>query len=176
MSSAYSRTTSLAHPYAIAPARSFTGTHIPAKGDRPPPRVVQTDTMRDGGEFMKLPKTASGRVTTDDFVFFRWPSSIHPNDYVVAMDTMDTTQPMRQIGDLEATKELPNVILDAHAHIYVIPKTNPNLPRFYARLSRANTYILPEVFKNHVPGVRYQMQRYGMPTGAVAGNEYSVIS
>jgi hypothetical protein len=89
---------------------------------------------------------------------------MNPADYMVAVDTLDTSQPthIRTIGHLRENVELPHVHYDAYAFIYVLPATDPTKHTFYARLSRGSTYIIPEVKGIHRPGVKHAMTRTGV--------------
>ena len=143
---------------------------IPLKRDRRPPITspnvyVQTDLPYASGNFYILPKHLPGRVNVDDFVFFRWPSTMNQHDYMVAIDSLDTSHPsghIRTIGELQHNVELPQVIFDAYASIYVLPKVDSSKPSFYSRLNRGSTYIINDVSKVHTPGARYQMDRHGI--------------
>jgi hypothetical protein len=104
-------------------------------------------------------------VNVDDFVFFVFPSSVNPLDYMVAVETLDTSQPdghIRTIGQLRTNVELPHVVFDAYASIYVLPKSDPTKHTWYARLSRGSTYRIPEISGIHRPGVRHEMVRTGV--------------
>lgn len=132
---------------------------------------VQLDTPFSNGKFFSLSKHLPGRVNVDDFVFFTYPSFLNPADYMVAVDTLDTSDPsapVRTIGPLRGGVELPHVYYDAYAAIYVLPKTNPSLPTFYSRLNRGSTYTIPDVRSYHQTGVKYEMRRTGMLTAGAS--------
>jgi hypothetical protein len=108
-------------------------------------------------------------VNTDDFVYFNCPPGMNPNDYSVAITSLDTSnpsQPIRTIGGLEQLNvELPHIQLDAYGTIYVLPKSNPNLPTFFARLNRGSTYNIPDVRGQHQRGQKHEMRRHGTLSG-----------
>lgn len=125
----------------------------------------QLDLPYSNGKFYSLPKYLPGRVNVDDFVFFDFPSGMNPNEYMVAVDTLDTTNPMdttRIIGPLERNVELPHVMYDAYGSIYVIPRRNKMLPSYFARLNRGSTYVILEVPRPSPPGTKYEMRRHGI--------------
>lgn len=127
-------------------------------------KFVQLDTPLSNGKFYTLPKHLPGRVNVDDFVFFHYPTNMIPDDYMIAVDTLDTSGPthIRTIGPLRPNVELPHVHFDAYASIYVIPKADPTKHTFYARLSRGSTYTIPEIRGLHRPGVKHEMMRSGV--------------
>lgn len=132
---------------------------------------VQLDVPLAGAKFGVLPKYLPARVNVDDFVFFSWPSNMNPNDYVVAVDTIDTSDPrssVRTIGPLQSNVELPFVIFGAYAKIYVFPKNDMRKPTFYSRLNRGSTYHIQDVSGSHQPGQKHQMTRHGMLTAGSA--------
>lgn len=138
-------------------------------------KVQQLDLPWSNSKFYTLPKHLPGRVNTDDFVYFNYPSWMNGNDYVVAITTLDTSAgPLRTIGPLsQGNIEIPHIQLDPYGSIYVIPKNNPNLPRFYSRLNRASTYEIPDVSKTHRPGVVHEMRRHGMLTAGVDSSKHA---
>lgn len=130
-------------------------------------KTIQLDTPFSNGKFFSLSKHLPGRVNVDDFVFFEYPSFINPLDYMVAVDTLDTSDPsapIRTIGPLRGGVELPHVHYDAYAAIYVFPRENPTLPTFYSRLNRGSTYTIPDVRIYHQIGAKYEMRRSGILT------------
>lgn len=130
-------------------------------------KSVQLDTPLSNGKFFSLVKHLPGRVNVDDFIFFKYPSCVNPADYMVAVDTLDTSDPsapIRTIGPLREGVELPHVHYDAYAAVYVLPRENPKLPTFYSRLNRGSTYIIPNVRSYHQSGGKYEMHRHGMLT------------
>lgn len=149
------------HPNKSARRQYAGGESVPALNS-----LVQLDIPYTSGYYYGIPKHAAGRIMPDDFVFFRWPANMNPMDYMIAVDTLDMSQPVhiRTIGHLRHNVELPHVIFDAYAHIYVLPKSNPAAPSFHSRLNRGSTYHIPDVSKVHVPGTKYQMERNGILT------------
>jgi hypothetical protein len=135
---------------------------------------VQLDTPFANGKFYSLPKHLPGRVNTDDFVFFSFPENMNPNDYMVAVDTLDTSDPsctIRTIGPLRENVELPFVVFDAYASIYVIPQSDPTKHTYYARLSRGSSYKIPAIKGIHRIGVKHEMARTGvLSSGADSSN------
>jgi hypothetical protein len=134
---------------------------------------VQLDVPLAGAKFGILPKYLPARVNVDDFVFFSWPHTMNPSDYVVAVETLDTSDPRtpyRTIGPLSANVELPFVIFGAYARIFVLPKTDPRKPSFWGRLNRGSTYhINQNLLDDHKPGdAPHQMVRHGMLTAGVS--------
>lgn len=125
---------------------------------------IQLDLPFSNGKFYVLPKHLPGRVNVDDFVFFNFPATMNPDDYMVAIDTLDTSQPthIRTIGPLRTNVEIPHIQLDAYASIYVIPKNDPTKHTYYARLSRGSSYRIPEIKGIHRPGVKHEMFRTGV--------------
>lgn len=139
-------------------------------------KVIQLDPTFSGGKFFSLPKFLPGRVNVDDFVFFNYPSGMNPSDYMVAVETIDTSDPhspIRTIGPLRNSVELPHVHYDAYASIFVIPNVDPRKPTFYARLNRGSTYDIPDVRAEHQVGGKYEMRRHGMLT---AGADQSKLA
>lgn len=136
---------------------------------------VQLDYPFANGKFFGLPKHLPGRVNVDDFVFFTFPESMNPNDYMVAIDTLDTSQDthIRTIGPLRANVEIPFVHLDAYASIYVIPATDPTKHTFFARLSRGSSYQIPAIKGLHRPGVKHEMIRTGVLTAGTDRSNYA---
>lgn len=127
----------------------------------------QLDMPFSNGRFYSLPKYLPGRVNVDDFVFFEYPSTMNASDYVVAITSADTTNPqhpVKTIGPFQHSVELPHVMLDAYATIFVIPKHNMNLPTYYSRLNRGSTYTIKEAPRRVPPGTKYEMHRHGMLT------------
>ena len=127
---------------------------------------IQVDTPYTGAVYGVLPKEVPGRVPTDDFVFFNYPSYMKPGDYNVVVESLDTSNitKFRNIGPLNKMVELPHVHYDAYATIAVIPRLNQNLPRFNARLNRGSTYSIPEVAGAHKTGMVHPMHRHGVLT------------
>ena len=128
-------------------------------------KFVQLDLPHATGRFYVLPKHMPGRVNVDDFVFFHYPHNLNPADYMVAVDTMDTSNPhhtIRTIGDLRGTVDLPAVIFDAYAKIYVIPKNDPMKPSYFARLSRGSTYVIKHYMSPVHMGTKIEMDRRGV--------------
>lgn len=139
-------------------------------------KIVQLDTPFSNGRFFSLPKFLPGRVNVDDFVFFNYPHTMDPNEYMIALETLDTSNPhapVRTIGPLRSEAELPHVHYDAYASIFVLPKVDPLKPTFYARLNRGSTYSIPDVSRSHQPGGKYEMRRHGMLT---AGADQSKLA
>jgi hypothetical protein len=146
-----------------------------ASSSLPHLNFVQTDLPFAGGKFYGLPKHLPGRVNVDDFVFFSFPDDMNPDDYMVAIDTLDTSQPthIRTIGSLRANVEIPFVHLDAYASIYVIPKTNPSKHTYYARLSRGSSYRIPSIKGIHRPGIKHEMIRTGVLNSGTDNSNYA---
>lgn len=139
-------------------------------------KFVQLDLPFSNGRFFSAPKFLPGRVNVDDFVFFNFPSTMNPGDYMVAVETIDTSNPnapIRTIGPLRGEVELPHVHYDAYASIFVLPKVDPQKPTFYARLNRGSTYSIPDVSRDRRPGGKYEMRRHGMLT---AGADQSKLA
>jgi len=137
---------------------------------------VQLDLPFSNGHFYSLPKQLPGRVNVDDFVFFNIPAGINPEDYMIAVETLDTStpsEPIRTIGVLRESAELPHVHYDAYASIFIIPKTDSRKPTFYARLNRGSTYTIPNIGRCHQIGAKYEMRRHGMLT---AGADQSKLA
>jgi len=132
-------------------------------------QIQQLDLPFSNGHFYNLPKNVPGRLNVDDFVFFNIPSSVNPSEYTVVVPTLDTSQlPLRTIGPLIKSVELPHVHFGDQSTIHVIPKYNPNLPTYYARLNRGSTYDIPEVHPlKHRQGMKYEMARHGILTAGV---------
>jgi hypothetical protein len=130
-------------------------------------KVQQLDTPLTATFYGILPKALPGRVRADDFIFFNYPPNMHSGDYDVAISSLDTSNvPIKTIGPLQKNVELPFVKLDAYAMVYVMPRLNPHLPTFKARLNRGSTYDI--TFPNvHKPGQQHQMLRHGVLTSAV---------
>ena len=138
-------------------------------------KMVQTDLPFANGKFYGLPKHLPGRVNVDDYVFFYFPSSMNPADYMVALDSLDTSGPthIKTIGPLRQNVQLPLVYYDAYASIYVIPKDDPTKHVFFARLSRGSTYHIPEVHGLHRPGVKHEMRRNGVLNSGTDSSNYA---
>jgi hypothetical protein len=138
--------------------------------------MVQLDLPFSNGNFFSLPKFLPGRVNVDDFVFFNIPRTMHPLDYMVAVESLDTSNPhspIRTIGPLRDAVELPHVQFDAYAAVFVLPKNDPTKPTFFARLNRGSTYDISDVSRAHRPGGKYEMRRHGMLT---AGADQSKLA
>ncbi len=136
---------------------------------------VQLDLPFTNGKNYSLPKHLPGVVNVDDFVFFSIPAGINPADYDVAVDTLDTSAgiPIRKIGELRRNVELPHVMFDAYANIYVLPKTDPTKHTYYARLSRGSTYTLHVVKGIHRGGVKHEMARHGVLLSGTDTSNYA---
>jgi len=143
---------------------------LPWEQDKYNQKRWQLDIPFSNGKFYDLPKFLPGRVNVDDFVFFDYPSGMNPDEYTVAVDSLDTTNPnmtTRTIGPLQRNVELPHVQYDAYAVIYVIPKRDKRLPTYYARLNRGSTYVILEVPKISPIGTKYEMRRHGILSAGV---------
>ncbi len=131
-------------------------------------QLQQLDISFAGPKFYVIPKNVPGRLNVDDFIFFNIPGSINPNEYTVAVTSIDTSAPeVRTIGPLIKSVELPFVQFGSTPYVYVVPTTNPALPRFYARLNRGSTYDIPDVRRKHRPGMAYEMARHGVLTAGI---------
>jgi hypothetical protein len=128
--------------------------------------VVQLDIPLSNAKFYGNPKHVPGRVNTDDFVYFSWPATMNPKQYKVVVSVLDTAgPPLRSIGTLMKTVELPHVQFDPYGTIFVMPISDQSLPTFYARLSRASTYVIPDVRGKHRCGMKHEMRRHGLLLG-----------
>ena len=132
----------------------------------------QLDPPFSNGKFFNISKHIPGRMNPDDYIFFEHSTMlnyINAADYVVAISPNDTSAPgIRTIGPLSVRVELPHVQLDAYAMVYLLPKTNPNLPRFGARLNRGSTYSIPMTYGKVPPKDNiWQMHRHGVLVGAI---------
>lgn len=131
-------------------------------------QLQQLDIPAANGKFFVIPKNQPGRLNVDNFIFFNIPRNVDPGDYKVAISTLDTSAPgYRTIGDLQQSVELPFVQHGAHGKVMVIPTTNSNLPRFYARLNKGSTYDIPNV-RSAGHGATFEMQRHGVLTAGVS--------
>lgn len=131
-------------------------------------QLQQLDIPFSHGHFFHLPKNLPGRVNTDDFIFFNIPAGIDASDYTVVVSSIDTSgPPLRTIGMLSESVELPFVHYGAHGKVMVIPTRNPNLPSFFSRLNRGSTYSIPDVRRKHQPGMSHEMIRHGVLTAGV---------
>src|SRR5207253_3546602 len=120
----------------------------------------QLDINIYGANYGSLPKTLPGRVTNEDFVHFLFHSNINPADYIVVIESMDTSGPQfRSMGPLMEHVELPPVHFPWEGKIQVIPKHNAHLPRFVSNINRGSTYHIP---KNACRSGLYQMERHGV--------------
>lgn len=134
-------------------------------------QLQQLDIPFSHGHFFHLPKSTPGRVNTDDFVFFNIPAGLKKTDYTVVVSSLDTSGgPLRTIGALQDSVELPFVQYGAHGKLLVIPTHNPHLPSFFARLNRGSTYTIPDVRGKHTPGMTHEMTRHGVLTAGVELN------
>lgn len=129
---------------------------------------TQFDQLLTGRNYGILPKHLPGRVTMEDYIIFKAPATMNVSAYDVVVTSNDTAGPLyRKIGPLSLTSfNLPFVHFDAYSEVYVIPKTDARLPRFFARLNRGSTYTIPQV-TSFQPGQLIQMNRSGMLTAAV---------
>ena len=121
----------------------------------------QNDMYKYGAEFLSMPKYIPGRLTTADFLEFKWCNELAPyvNQYTVAIETLDTSgATYRGISTLRQMVEIPPVQLPSPARIALIPSSK-NLPMFVANLVSGSLYIIPET--GGVNGI-YQMDREGM--------------
>ena len=131
-------------------------------------KVQQLDNLSAPGTFGVIPKHVPGRMNTDDFVFFSYPSSFPAREYYVVVTTEDTSGgPLRQLSFLEKNVELPQVQFGAHGKIFLIPVSNPNLPTYFARLNRASTYTVSDIPYHSRPGTKIEMTRHGVLTSGV---------
>lgn len=125
----------------------------------------QVDIPYASQNFMSLPQYVPGRVNTDDFVYFKWPRSLNPQQYSVLVEPNDTAGgSFRTLGTLSDAVGLPVVYFNAESMIGVVPTNNGQLPAFWSRLNRGSTYVIPDVGKQ--PGV-FSMDRHGVLTAAV---------
>jgi hypothetical protein len=135
---------------------------------------AQLDPPFSNGKFFGLPKYLPGRVNVDDFIFFDYPHDMNPDDYMVALTSIDTSDPrtvIRTIGTFRRDVELPHVALDAYASVYVIPKSNPTLPTYFARLNRGSTYTVIESPRPSPFGTKYEMRRHGILVAGVGNSK-----
>lgn len=138
--------------------------------------MVQLDIPFSNGKFFSLPKFLPMRVNVDDFLFFNVPQSMNPMDYMVAVETLDTSNPgspIRTIGPLRDAVELPHTQFDAYGAVYIFPRIDPTKPTFFSRLNRGSTYDIPDISRVHRPGGKYEMRRHGMLT---AGADQSKLA
>jgi hypothetical protein len=127
---------------------------------------TQFDILYSHRDFGILPKHLPGRVLEDDYIYFHVPAEMNASLYDVVIESMDTAAPtpFRNLGSLsQVSVPLPFVYLDAYARVFVIPKSNPSLPTFFARLNRGSTYTIPSVGRTP-PGAKIQMKRSGALT------------
>lgn len=119
----------------------------------------QLDILFSQSNFFTLPRYLPGRLNTDDFIFFRWCSTIDPKNYDVVVESNDVSGPSyRKISPLLESVELPHVRFPWRGRLGVIPK-NDKLPSFESELSRGSTYIIPDT---HGKNGRFQMEKHGM--------------
>lgn len=104
----------------------------------------QQDHLLTNTKFYSIPKEVPGRVSLEDFIRFKWDSSLYPHTYDVVVESLDLSGPtnFRKIGKLSSTLELPHVKFASHAKIGVLPQ-DPRLPSFWSELVRGATYIIP---------------------------------
>jgi len=130
------------------------------------PHSLQADITLAGNKFISIPRETPGRLNTDDFVFFNWPSTVNPNEYTVVVESMDTAGAQyRKVAPLSKQINLPFVQFDAHALIGVIPNHDERKPQFWARLNRGSTYQLPTVPRG--ASGKFTMQLHGVITASV---------
>ena len=123
------------------------------------PNTQQADILLTSGKYYTLPKTLPGRVTTEDFVYFVWPSDFKPQLYTVAVESNDTLgATWRSIGPLMKNVELPHVYFGSNAKIALVPSRG-DLPRYVSYLDRGNTYIVRKTQSGN--GV-FQMEKAGI--------------
>lgn len=134
-----------------------------------PQDFVQLDIPFSNANFFVIPKHMPGRVRVDDYIFFSYPPNMNPDDYMVVVQSLDTSNPsiLRTIGPLRVNVELPHVMFDAYSSIFVMPKADPKKPTFYSRLNRGSTYHIQDVFAIHRPGMKHEMVRHGMLSAGV---------
>lgn len=129
---------------------------------------LQSDIRLLGNTFTSYPRIVPGRMSGEDFVFFTIPPTVDASKYMVIVQANDTAGPeWRSIGPLRKTVHLPEVHFGAHGHIAVIPECDPNarLPRFWGRLNRGSTYVIPTL--RPCDGGVFQMDRHGIMTASV---------
>lgn len=117
----------------------------------------QLDMLWANSQFYTIPATADGRMTTQDFVYFKWNPRINPSDYTVVVESNDTAgSTFRSIGKLSERLQLPFVKLPYYCRIGVIPN-NDRKPLFQGLLVRGGTYFVPQVNSNGV----FPLEQYG---------------
>jgi len=108
----------------------------------------------------------SERLSDLDYVHFIWPPGFNPNNYIVAIDSLDTAGPSHKgIGYLNQHQSpyksslfIPQVKLAWHTTITVLPKSTKE-PSFYGKLSRGATYMIPENSSLSYPN---KLEQFGM--------------
>jgi len=130
-----------------------------------PQHLSQLDITLTGGDFFSIPRHMPGRLTSEDYVFFKWPRGFNPAEYTIVVSANDTAgSPIRRISPLKSQVELPFTIIDAYGMIGVLPNTNSRKPAFWERLNRGSTYYIPDVGTSS--GV-HSMERHGVLTSGV---------
>lgn len=130
--------------------------------EKQPINIRQLDMQWTNTQWTEIPKFCPGRLYADDFVYFNWPASINPKDYVVALESLDTaSNPYRSFSPcLKKQVEVPHVKLGQGLDgpkIFVLPHDGRR-PAFYSVMQRGSTYDIPETHgKNGV----FQMKRHG---------------
>lgn len=118
----------------------------------------QLDIIATTPDTFTVPRFVPGRLTAQDFINFRWPSSMNPSRYTVVVEVLDTAgAPYRGISKLMKSVELPHVKYGWHMRLGLVPDSD-SLPVFEAELGRGSTYIIPETYGQNG---RFQMERHG---------------
>jgi len=122
-----------------------------------------------------VPRYLPGILTSLNFIHFNWPCEMNKyvDRYTVVIESLDNSGPTyKSVSKMKKSVEIPNVHLDWHARIGLVPDAKPGprhgqlLPVFEAELSRGSTYVIPEERWNDdymVHGFgRIQMEQHGM--------------
>ena len=118
----------------------------------------QLDIIATTPDTFTVPRYVKGRLTAQDFIYFRWPSGFDPSRYTVVVEVLDTAgAPYRGISKLMKSVELPHVMYGWHMRVGVVPD-NDSLPAFEGELGRGSTYIIPST---HGQNGRFLMDRHG---------------
>jgi len=118
----------------------------------------QLDIILSNPDFFTIPKHVPGRLSTEDFVFFYWPSGLKAQRYCIVLESSDISgESYRKLCPLRKEVELPFVKFGPYNRIGVIPD-DINLPSFEAILVRGSTYIIPDTRGKKG---KYQMERHG---------------
>ena len=96
--------------------------------------------------FFVLPNDVKGKLSADDFVYFNYDEfNIHPHNYDIAVQSYSGQ--VLKFTQLGRRVQLPHVLYAQDTTLYVVPKTNRQLPTYIGTLKRGHSYTLNPIDK-----------------------------